>query len=100
MRDESYFKSKMIRVEPGQKLSYQSHSKRSEHWVIIKGEAVVTLDDKEIILKQGEHIFIPQNSKHRLLNRTDSPVEFIEVQVGSYFGEDDIKRYQDDYGRI
>lgn len=100
LRDESYFKSKMIRVEPGQKLSYQSHTQRAEHWVIIKGEAVVTLDDKEIIVKQGEHIFIPQNSKHRMLNRTETTVEFIEVQVGSYFGEDDIKRYQDDYGRI
>ncbi len=99
LRDESYFKSKIIRVEPNQKLSYQSHAKRAEHWVMIKGEALVVLDDKEIILKQGEHIFIPQNSKHRLFNRTNSVVEFIEVQVGQYFGEDDITRYQDDYGR-
>jgi mannose-6-phosphate isomerase-like protein (cupin superfamily) len=59
----------------------------------------VTLDEKEIILKQGEHIFIPQNSKHRIHNRSQSLVEFIEVQIGSYFGEDDITRYQDDYGR-
>lgn len=99
LRDESYFKSKIIRVEPGQKISYQSHAKRSEHWVVIKGEAVVILNDKEHILKQGEHIFIPQLSKHRIMNRSASVVEFIEVQVGSYFGEDDIVRYQDDYGR-
>ena len=99
LHDEPYFKSKIIRVEPQQKLSYQSHAKRSEHWVIVKGEGVVVLNDKEHILKQGEHIFIPQGAKHRILNRTDSMVEFIEVQVGSYFGEEDIVRYQDEYGR-
>lgn len=99
LHDEPYFKSKIIRVEPGQKLSYQSHAKRAEHWVIVKGEGVVVLNDKEHLLKQGDHIFIPQGSKHRILNRSDSVVEFIEVQVGSYFGEDDIVRYQDEYGR-
>lgn len=99
LRDEAYYKSKIIRVEPGQKLSYQSHKNRAEHWVIVKGEAVVTLDDKEHILKQGSHIFIPQQAKHRIHNRSNSFVEFIEVQTGTYFGEDDITRYQDDYGR-
>jgi mannose-1-phosphate guanylyltransferase/mannose-1-phosphate guanylyltransferase/mannose-6-phosphate isomerase len=99
LRDESYFKSKIIRVEPGQKISYQSHEKRAEHWVIVRGEAVVTLDDKEHVVKTGENIFIPMRAKHRIHNRTDSIVEFVEVQVGTYFGEDDIKRYQDDYGR-
>lgn len=99
LHDEPYFKSKIIRVEAGQKISYQSHAKRSEHWVIVKGEAVVILNDKECFLKQGEHIFIPQGAKHRILNRSNTMVEFIEVQVGSYFGEDDIVRYQDDYGR-
>ena len=99
LRDESYFKSKIIRVEPGQKLSYQSHDKRAEHWVIVRGEAVVTLNDKEYFLKQGENIFIPQKAKHRVHNRSNDILEFIEVQVGIYFGEDDIQRYQDDYGR-
>jgi mannose-1-phosphate guanylyltransferase/mannose-6-phosphate isomerase len=99
LHDTSYFKSKIIRVEPGQKLSYQSHSKRAEHWVIVRGQAVVTLDEKEYLVNQGEHIFIPQFSKHRIHNRTGELVEFIEVQVGTYFGEDDITRYQDDYGR-
>jgi mannose-1-phosphate guanylyltransferase/mannose-1-phosphate guanylyltransferase/mannose-6-phosphate isomerase len=99
LRDESYFKSKIIRVEPGQKISYQSHEKRAEHWVIVRGEAVVTLNDKEHIVKAGENIFIPMRAKHRIHNRTNSLVEFVEVQVGTYFGEDDIKRYQDDYGR-
>ena len=100
LRDENYFKSKIIRVEPGQKISYQSHAKRSEHWVMVKGEALVIINDKEFVLKQGEHIFIPQNSRHRLTNQSTSVVEFIEVQVGSYFGEDDIVRLEDDFGRI
>lgn len=99
LRDGDHFKSKIIRVDPGQKLSYQSHAKRSEHWVIISGVAHVILNDKENVVSQGEHIFIPQGSKHRLINKSDAVVEFIEVQVGSYFGEDDIVRYQDDYGR-
>ncbi|MEK6628595.1 MAG: mannose-1-phosphate guanylyltransferase/mannose-6-phosphate isomerase [Bdellovibrionota bacterium] len=99
LHDESYFKSKIIHVEAGQRISYQSHSRRAEHWILVKGEAIVILNDKEHILKQGEHIFIPQGAKHRILNRTNSIVEFIEVQVGSYFGEDDIVRYQDEYGR-
>ncbi|MBC7466784.1 MAG: mannose-1-phosphate guanylyltransferase/mannose-6-phosphate isomerase [Bdellovibrio sp.] len=100
LRDESYFKSKVIRVEAGQQISYQSHAKRSEHWIIVKGEAIVILNDEEIKRKQGEHIFIPVGAKHRVINRTSSLVEFVEVQVGSYFGEDDIVRYQDDYGRV
>lgn len=99
LHDEPYFKSKIIRVEPGQKLSYQSHSRRAEHWVVVKGDAVVVLNDKEHLVKQGEHIYIPQGAKHRVLNNTTAVVEFIEVQVGTYFGEDDIVRYQDDYGR-
>lgn len=99
LRDESYFKSKVIRVEAGQQISYQSHAKRSEHWIIVRGEAVVILNDEELIRKQGEHVFIPVGAKHRIINRTKSLVEFVEVQVGTYFGEDDIVRYQDDYGR-
>lgn len=99
LRDESYFKSKLIRVEPGQQISYQSHTKRSEHWIIVKGEAIVILNDEEIKRKTGEHVYIPVGAKHRIINRTTSMVEFVEVQVGSYFGEDDIVRYQDDYGR-
>ena len=67
--------------------------------MIVRGEGVVILNDKEHVLKQGEHIFIPQGAKHRIMNRTNNIVEFIEVQVGSYFGEEDIVRYQDEYGR-
>jgi len=99
LRDQDYYKSKVIRVDAGQKISYQSHAKRAEHWIIVKGEAVVILNDKEVPLKTGEHIFIPQGAKHRIINNSAAAVEFIEVQVGSYFGEDDIVRYSDDYGR-
>lgn len=99
LKDQDYYKSKVIRVDAGQKISYQSHAKRAEHWIIVKGEAVVILNDKEVPLKAGEHVFIPQGAKHRIINRSQAPVEFIEVQVGTYFGEDDIVRYSDDYGR-
>lgn len=99
LTEKDYFKSKIIRVEPGQRLSYQSHDRRSEHWIVVKGELTVILDDKEIIVKQGEHIFIPKGTKHRAINYGSVASEFIEVQVGSYFGEDDIVRYQDEYGR-
>jgi mannose-1-phosphate guanylyltransferase/mannose-6-phosphate isomerase len=100
LRDTPHYKSKIIKVEPGHRISYQSHEKRSEHWVLITGEAEVTLDGKIFNLKRGDHILIPQGSKHRVSNKTASLVEFIEIQVGEYFGEDDIVRYDDDYGRV
>ena len=99
LRDTEAFKSKVIHVLPGQRLSYQSHTKRAEHWIIISGEAEVTLNDQVLRPKAGEHIFIPQGAKHRMSNPGKTPVEFVEVQVGTYFGEDDIVRYQDDYKR-
>ncbi|MBC7456699.1 MAG: mannose-1-phosphate guanylyltransferase/mannose-6-phosphate isomerase [Bdellovibrionaceae bacterium] len=100
LKDESYFKSKIIEVNAGQKISYQSHARRSEHWVLIKGEATVVLNDAEQKLKTGQHILIPQGFKHRIINNSNQTIEFIEVQTGDYFGEDDITRYEDDYGRI
>lgn len=93
------YKTKKIVVQPGKKLSYQSHAKRAEHWIIVQGEALVTLNDKEYPLKAGQHIHIPLGSKHRMANPGKSILEFIEVQTGTYFGEDDIIRYADDYGR-
>lgn len=99
LRDTEAFKSKVIHVLPGQRLSYQSHGKRAEHWIIIRGQAEVTLNDQVLRPKPGEHIFIPQGAKHRMSNPGTEPVEFVEVQVGTYFGEDDIVRYQDDYKR-
>ncbi len=99
LRDTEAFKSKVIHVLPGQRLSYQSHAKRAEHWIIIRGQAEVTLNDQVLRPKAGEHVFIPQGAKHRMSNPGTEPVEFVEVQVGTYFGEDDIVRYQDDYKR-
>lgn len=97
--DTDYFKSKRITVWPGHKLSYQSHARRAEHWVIVKGEAEVTLNDEVFRLKAGEHVHIPLGAKHRIANPGEIALEFIEVQTGTYFGEDDIIRYSDDYGR-
>jgi len=99
LRDEADYKSKIIRVDPGQRLSYQSHRHRAEHWVIVRGRPEVVLDDRVLSLAPGEHVFIPQGARHRISNPGDEPVVFVEVQIGTYFGEDDIERYQDDYDR-
>jgi mannose-1-phosphate guanylyltransferase/mannose-1-phosphate guanylyltransferase/mannose-6-phosphate isomerase len=99
LRDTQDFKSKVIQVNPGQQLSYQSHSKRAEHWVIVRGNPEVVLNDVTHSLKSGESIYIPIGAKHRIRNPGSEIVEFVEVQVGTYFGEDDIIRYQDDYQR-
>ncbi|MGE3387976.1 MAG: cupin domain-containing protein, partial [Bdellovibrionales bacterium] len=99
LADRPEFKVKTITVEPGQRLSYQSHAKREEHWLVIKGEAEVTLNDKVHVLKAGDSIRIPLGAKHRIHNAGKKPMQFIEVQTGTYFGEDDIVRYQDDYNR-
>ncbi len=97
--DESAYKVKRITVLPGKRLSYQKHFKRKEHWMIVEGEAVVTLDGKEIHLKKGEAVDIPQEAAHRIANRDNEQMTFIEIQLGEYFGEDDIVRLEDDYGR-
>jgi mannose-1-phosphate guanylyltransferase/mannose-6-phosphate isomerase len=101
LRNTTDFKSKVIHVNPGQRLSYQSHKKRAEHWVITQGHPEITLNDQVTRLKPGESIYIPQGAKHRIANPSPTDmVEFIEVQIGTYFGEDDITRYQDDYQRL
>jgi|15BtaG_2_1085339.scaffolds.fasta_scaffold04008_6 mannose-6-phosphate isomerase len=97
--EAEYCKVKRITVNPGQRLSYQYHYKRSEVWTVVQGTPVVTLDDKKINLTSGQVIEIPVGSKHRIENNTEHPVVFIEVQHGSYFGEDDIVRLEDDYNR-
>lgn len=99
LADEPNYKLKRIEVDPGQKLSYQYHHKRQEQWTIIEGDATVVLNDKEIKLTYGESIFIPLGAKHRMMNLSDKPVVFIEVQTGTYFGEDDIVRLDDEYER-
>jgi mannose-6-phosphate isomerase-like protein (cupin superfamily) len=97
--DSDDHKVKEIEVNPKSRLSYQSHSQRSEVWTVISGEALVTIDDKITELNINESIFIPVNSKHRLENKSDMKLNIIEIQTGSYFGEDDIERYEDDYNR-
>ena len=95
----SQFQVKRITVDPGKKLSLQLHHKRSEHWVVVKGIATVTQADKVFELQENESTFIPIGVKHRLENKTQEPLEIIEVQVGDYLGEDDIVRFDDDFGR-
>ncbi len=91
--------AKRIAVNPGAKLSLQMHYHRAEHWIVIKGTAKITLDDREIILSEDQSTYIPLGTKHRLENIGKIPLEIIEVQTGSYLGEDDIVRFSDDYGR-
>ncbi len=93
------FKVKRIQVDPGASLSLQKHSKRAEHWVVVKGTAKVENGDKEIILTENESTFIPLGELHRLSNPKKTPLEIIEVQSGEYLGEDDIERIEDNYGR-
>ena len=99
LRDTEHFKSKVIRVNPHSQISYQSHAKREEHWTITQGAGEVVLNDEVIPVKTGSHVHIPLGAKHRIRNNTSEMLEFVEVQLGTYFGEDDIVRYQDDYKR-
>jgi phosphomannomutase / phosphoglucomutase len=99
LSDERDHKVKRITVYPGKRLSYQRHRQRSEHWHVVSGNAVVNLDDREISVSEGESIDIPCGGAHRIANPGDRNMVFIEVQRGTYFGEDDIERLEDDYGR-
>src|SRR5690349_29907 len=93
------FQVKRIGVNPGQKLSLQMHHKRAEHWIVVRGTAKVTIDDKVFDLSENQSCFIPLGSKHRLDNTTQDALELVEVQCGSYLGEDDIVHFKDVYGR-
>ena len=86
-------------MNAGHRLSYQYHHHRQEFWTVVQGEAVVILDGVEHVVKYGESIFIPLGAKHRIENRGTELLVFIEVQTGTYFGEDDIVRIEDDYAR-
>lgn len=94
------FKVKRIEVLPGKRLSYQKHAQRAEHWVVVQGTAVVTVDDREVIVEAGQAIDIAIGAAHRVENRAEDTLVFIEVQRGGYLGEDDIVRLQDDFGRV
>ena len=94
------WKVKEICVNPNSSLSLQKHLQRSEHWVVIKGVATVIIDEEEYLLKENQSTYIPVGSKHRLSNNEVFPLKLIEVQCGNYLGEDDIFRFDDNYGRI
>lgn len=91
---------KRITVKPGASLSLQMHYHRAEHWIVVKGTAIVTIDETRKIVSENESVYIPCGAKHRLVNPGAIPLELIEVQSGSYLGEDDIVRFEDTYGRI
>jgi mannose-1-phosphate guanylyltransferase/mannose-6-phosphate isomerase len=93
------FKVKRIQVNPGASLSLQMHRHRAEHWIVVKGVAEITNGDQVITLTENQSTYIPQGQTHRLANTGKTPLEIIEVQSGSYLGEDDIVRFEDTYGR-
>ena len=95
-----YFQVKRLHVKPGSKLSLQMHHKRAEHWVVVSGKATVTNGEQTFSLNRGESTYIPLGVRHALENKTNKPLEIIEVQSGSYLGEDDIVRFEDIYGRV
>jgi mannose-1-phosphate guanylyltransferase/mannose-1-phosphate guanylyltransferase/mannose-6-phosphate isomerase len=96
---DNRFQVKRITVKPGAKLSLQKHHHRAEHWVVVRGTAMVTRGDEQFLLKEDESTYIPLGVSHRLENPGKIPLEMIEVQSGSYLGEDDIVRFEDIYGR-
>lgn len=99
VHDQKNYKIKRLEVNPGERLSYQYHLKRSETWVIIKGNPTIVLDDQIQKQKEGDTLVIKQGVKHRIENDSEEIIIMIEVQTGSYFGEDDIIRIEDDYNR-
>lgn len=99
IHDQKKYKIKRLEINPGKRLSYQYHLKRSETWVIIKGTPTIVLDDQVKKYYEGETMVIKQGVRHRIENNSEEIIIIIEVQTGSYFGEDDIIRIKDDYNR-
>jgi mannose-6-phosphate isomerase-like protein (cupin superfamily) len=97
--EEGQLKIKRILVKPGMRLSLQSHERRAENWVIVQGQALFTLDEQTFRLGPRQAVFIPEKAKHRIENPGQENLVFIEVQTGTYLGEDDITRFQDDFDR-
>ena len=96
----SNWQVKLINLNPGGSISLQKHKFRTEHWIVLKGKAEIQIEDKKFILKENQSTFIPKNTLHRLKNLCKENLEIVEVQSGSYLGEDDIERFEDIYGRI
>ncbi len=99
LADDADFKVKTITVAPGKRLSYQRHSRRSEHWFVVRGEGTVTLDGEPIAVRRGSAVDVAVGAAHRIECTGVEPLVFVEVQHGDYFGEDDITRLEDDFGR-
>jgi mannose-6-phosphate isomerase len=100
LSDEPTHKVKRITVGPGHRLSYQRHARRAEHWFVVAGEGEVTLDGEARPVTAGSAIDIPMGAAHRIASTGADALVFVEVQHGAYFGEDDIERLDDDYGRV
>lgn len=100
LADEPDHKVKRLLVKPGQRLSLQRHKHRREHWLVVSGTAMVTRNDEMFELQPGDSIDIALGDIHRVQNDGKEDMVFIEVQLGDYFGEDDIERFEDDYGRL
>ena len=99
IKEDHNWKIKRIEVNPNSSLSLQLHKHRAEHWIVVKGSADVEINKKFFKLKENQSCFIPKGEKHRLSNSEKEPLIIIEVQSGEYLGEDDITRFQDEYGR-
>ena len=100
LKEDHSFHAKKLTIKPNAKLSLQSHRFRSEHWIVVDGKTKVIRGDDEFLLKKNDYIFIPKKVKHTIHNPFSKPCSIVEVQTGTYFGEDDIKRYEDIYGRV
>lgn len=99
LADAATHKVKTIRVLPGKRLSYQRHQQRSEHWFVVEGEGLVTLEGTPRPVAAGDAVDVPRTTSHRIENTGTVELVFVEVQHGTYFGEDDIERLEDDFGR-
>lgn len=99
LSDADDHKVKEIAVQPGKRLSYQSHARRAEHWFVVRGEGTVTLDGTDIAVGPGSVVDVAVGQAHRMANTGTAELLFVEVQHGTYFGEDDIVRLEDDFGR-
>lgn len=100
LSDAQAYKVKRIVVYGHKRLSLQRHQHRAEHWYVVEGTGLVTRNDEEIALTAGQAVDIPRGAWHRMTNPADGDLQFIEIQTGDYFGEDDIERREDDYGRV
>jgi mannose-6-phosphate isomerase-like protein (cupin superfamily) len=100
LEESDGYKVKRIEVNPGRRLSLQSHRQRQEQWTVVRGQALVTRGQDQYPLTPGESIHIPREALHRVANPGTGLLVFIEVQTGDYLGEDDITRYEDDYKRV